>query len=172
MIQISQNDLTRRWGFRIYEGDPTTGFSRQLYEDFNYDSPNTVYAVISDVTTALQNNRVRNTKDGVVHGYTVWGQSNDIIMTEGGWTTQDDVNSHVNKIKSNLLPVRMMMLPKPKAMSIGGSGSNNALTSSYTDPNTGETKVFGENIQSAQELANRARRMEQEEGMVKGSGWE
>ena len=174
MIQISQDSVSRKWGFRILEGDSadSMGISRQLYEDFSYDSPNTVYAVLADIQKALAASRIKNTRDGIIYGYTLWGMNNSVVMSEGGWTSQDTIDKHVNAIKNNVATIRMMMLPKPKVINIGGGGSstNSALTSTYTDPATGETKTFGNN-QSSQELLNRARQMERQES-TPVEGWE
>ncbi len=176
MIQISQDTLTRKWGFRIVEGDTANPMeiSRQLYEDYSYDSPNTVYTILADIQKALEANRVKNTHDGIIYGYTLWGMGNTIVMSEGGWMSQEDVNNHIASIKSNVGIIRMLMLPKPKVMNLGGGNNNGAsapLVSTYNNPVTGETKIFGNTSQSSQELLNRARQMEQNEGSIT-KGWE
>lgn len=171
MIQISQDPVTRGWGFRIVSDLDSTELIktfRPLYEDFTYDSPGTVYSVVAEIRKAVSENRFKVGKDGIICGYALYGYNNNVLMSEGGWTSIEDVNNHVNTIKSSLGEVKMMMLAQPKVIRIGDSSNNNnsgkqPVVSTYTDPITGEVKTYGGSSVSSQELLDRAKSLSSED---------
>jgi hypothetical protein len=151
MIDVSQNQITRKWGFRVVEG--VTGsmeasnmeISRIICEDFSCNSPQEVFAYIDAIRKSLDTGKVKVFKEGIVWGYQIYdSNSQNILFEEGGWLDQGSLQDHVTSIKKSIQgDIKMASIPRATRISIGDSGNRQELRSTYTDPVTGKTYDSG-----------------------------
>jgi hypothetical protein len=159
MVNVSQDPMTRRWGFRITEGDmgleaPNMGTQRIICEDFTQESPQDVFAYVNAIKKALEINFVRIEREGIVYGYKIYDPSTrQIIFSEGGWMGQGAVQEHLDNIKKNIQgDIKMVIPPKPIKMALGATNpqGSNEVRSVYTDPVTG--KVYDSGTKGVAEI--------------------
>ena len=152
MVNVLQDPITRKWGFRVVEGKggleaANMGTSRTLCEDFTQNSPQEVFAQVEAIKKAFEINYVRVSHEGIVYNYSIHdATTKDIIFTEGGWMGQSEVQAHLDSIKKNIVGFpKMVVPPKPTKMSIGSAGPQNGaeVRSVYTDPVTGKVYDSG-----------------------------
>ena len=152
MVNVLQDPITRRWGFRVVEGDVGTeaanmGTQRLICEDFSQNSPQDVFAYVAAIKKALDINYVRVSHEGIVYNYTIHDpQTTEIIFSEGGWMGQGEVQAHLESIKKNMSgDIKMVVPPKATRMAIGATGpqNGNEVRSVYTDPVTGRVYDSG-----------------------------
>ena len=124
MIIVTQNQATRKWGFRIIESTESDNkfesIQRTLYEDTNYNSPQEAFQILILIKKAFEQGSYKIIKDSFVYGYEVYDDRNNPIMGESGWMTSDDTNTHISSIKRYIHDEpKMAQIPSSKMMSIG-----------------------------------------------------
>lgn len=147
MTYVLQDQITRMWGYQIVEGDgQQNSVHRVLYEDFSFSSPGEAMNMLTSIQRALNANLVKMQRSGAVVGYQVLDMDQTtVLMSEGGWLDNTETQAHVENIRKSIQGFpKMTLLPQAKRMAIN-SGNPRSLTSSYTNPETGETKTFGDN---------------------------
>jgi hypothetical protein len=151
MVVVSQHQQTRKWGFRIVNlTDSENKFDtvqRILLEDFRFASPQEVFENVNILKRLFESGKVKAGKDeSGIYGYTVYNDEGRVILGEGGWQSPDQVEAHINNIKSYIQgDVKMAPIPVSKTMSITKGEQAPSVRSIYTDPNTDETKEYGGN---------------------------
>lgn len=150
MVDVAQDQITRKWGFRIIEGTvgsqlgSNMGINRILCEDFVYDSPQEVFQQIEELRKSLSSGFYKPTREGTVFGYQIFSTNNrEIIYAENGWIQPDFVSDHLEKLKQYIQgDIKMVTIPPPQKISIPVN-SNTTLRSTYTDPVTGKVYDSG-----------------------------
>jgi hypothetical protein len=173
MVSVSQDPMTRRWGFRVVEGEvgleaSNMGTMRLICEDFTQNSPQEVFEYVNAIKKAFEMNFVRIEREGIVHGYKIYDvNTKQILFSEGGWTNSGDVQSHLDAFKANIQgDIKMSVPPKPIHMALGATSNQNLneVRSVYTDPVTGKVYDSGDKkasinldeVKRQAELDNRA----------------
>lgn len=152
MVDVGQNQITRQWGFKVIEGDvgsidsSNMGIVRVICEDFSYNSPQEVFAIVHEIQKALSSNFYKIDKEGIVYGYHIYSPSSrQVIFEESGWMDQSSLQEHISKIKENISGnIKMATIPKATVIKMGDTTSTSQLKSTYTDPITGKTYDSGQ----------------------------
>lgn len=154
MIDVAQDPISRRWGFRIIEEDSASAVSkyevvqRVLCEDFSCNSPQEAFAYVEAIRKALDAKYYKIAKDGIICGYQIYDvNSKQVIFEESGWTDSNTITDHITKIAQFIKgDIKMAAVPRAVKMSLGTGTANTAVRSTYTDPNTG--RIFDSGIQN------------------------
>jgi hypothetical protein len=149
MVVVSQHQQTRKWGFRVVNITDSENkydtVQRILLEDFRFSSPQDVFENVKILKHLFESGKVKASKDeSGIYGYTVYSDDGRVVLGEGGWQSPDQVDAHINNIRTYLQGgVKMAAIPVAKTISITKGEQAPSVRSVYTDPNTGETREYG-----------------------------